>query len=175
MFRRRGDEDKVKLLAYRRKDYLTLYTLRAFSNYFHGYMVPSTGYLPYFALTYYPPGFILRFPPRTRNELDPVVEYPELITVFHEYHGTPRLLGVENVGELNGAIEAGRKNEIILVAEALHEQRIAEIASQIAERRGQVKLVLMAGPSSLGKTTFAKRLAVQLLAKRHAADPHRAG
>ncbi len=164
MFRRRGDEDKVKLLAYRRKDYLTLYTLRAFSNYFHGYMVPSTGYLPYFALTYYPPGFILRFPPRTRNELDPVVEYPKLITVFHEYHETLRLLGVENVGELNGAIEAGRKNEIILVAEALHEQRIAEIASQIAERRGQVKLVLMAGPSSSGKTTFAKRLAVQLLA-----------
>jgi uridine kinase len=164
MFRRRGDDDKVKLLAYRRKDYLTLYTLRAFSNYFHGYMVPSTGYLPYFALTHYPPGFILRFPPRTRNELDPVVEYPKLITVFHEYHETLRLLGVENVGALNDAIEAGRTNEIILVAEALHEQRIAQIASQIAERRGQVKLVLMAGPSSSGKTTFAKRLAVQLLA-----------
>ena len=164
MFRRRGDDDKVRLLRYRRKDYLTLYTLPGLSNYFHGYMVPSTGYLRHFALTHYPPGFILRFPTRSGNDLEPVREYPKLITVFHEYHETLRLLGVEDVGELNQAIESGRTNEIVLVAEALHEQRIAQIAGQIAARRGQVKLVLMAGPSSSGKTTFSKRLSVQLLA-----------
>jgi uridine kinase len=164
MFRRRGDDDKVRLLRYRHKDYLTLYSLRGLRNYFHGYMVPSTGYLCYFALEPYPPGFILRFPNRSRTDLDPVVAYPKLISVFHEYHETLRLLGVENVGALNEAIETGRLTEIILIAEALHEQRIAQIAGQIAGRRGQVKLVLMAGPSSSGKTTFSKRLAVQLLA-----------
>jgi len=164
IFRRRGEDDKVRLLSYRRKDYLTLYRLRGLSDYFHGYMVPSAGYLRYFALTYYAPGFILRFPIRNTAELQPVVEYPKLIHVFREYGQTLRLLGIEDVGSLDQSIDAGRANEIILVAEALHEQRIAQIATQIAGRRGQVKLVLMAGPSSSGKTTFAKRLAVQLLA-----------
>jgi len=164
IFRRRGEDDKVRLLSYRRKDYLTLYRLRGLSDYFHGYMVPSAGYLRYFALTYYAPGFILRFPIRNTVELQPVVEYPKLIHVFREYGQTLRLLGIEDVGSLDQSIDAGRANEIILVAEALHEQRIAQIATQIAGRRGQVKLVLMAGPSSSGKTTFAKRLAVQLLA-----------
>jgi uridine kinase len=84
--------------------------------------------------------------------------------VFREYGHTLRLLGINNVAALNAAIQAGRTNEIILVAEALHAQRIAEIAAQIAHRRDQVRLVLMAGPSSSGKTTTAKRLAVQLLA-----------
>jgi uridine kinase len=164
IFRRRGEDDKVRLLSYRRKDYLTLYRLRGLSDYFHGYMVPSAGYLRYFALTYYAPGFILRFPIRNTVELQPVVEYPKLIHVFREYGQTLHLLGIEDVGSLDQSIDAGRANEIILVAEALHEQRIAQIATQIAGRRGQVKLVLMAGPSSSGKTTFAKRLAVQLLA-----------
>ncbi len=166
IFRRRGEEDKVRLLSYRRKDkdYLTLYRLRGVSDYFHGYMVPSAGYLRYFALTHYAPGFILRFPIRNTSDLQPVVEYPKLIHVFREYGQTLHLLGVEDVGSLDQSIDSGRTNEIVLVAEALHEQRIAQIATQIAARRGQVKLVLMAGPSSSGKTTFAKRLAVQLLA-----------
>ena len=164
MFRQRGDADKVRLLSFRRKDYLVLYELRGFSSYFHGYMTPSAGYLRHFALTHYPPGFILRFPPRSSLELEPVVDYPKLIAVFREYGQTLRLLGVQDVGAMNEALQAGRANEIILVAEALHEQRIAQIASQIAARRGQVRLVLMAGPSSSGKTTSSKRLAVQLLA-----------
>jgi uridine kinase len=164
MFHQRGDEDKVRLLAHRRKDYLTVYSLRGTSNYFHGYMVPSAGYLKYFALQHYAPGYILRFPPRASTELQPVVAYPKLISVFHEYHETLHLLGVEDVGALNEAIDQGRSNEIMLVAEALHEQKIAQIASQIVARRGKVRLVLMAGPTSSGKTTFAKRLSVQLLA-----------
>lgn len=164
LFQRRGDEDMERLMRHRRKDYLVLYRMRGARNYFHGYMVPSTGYLRYFGLTPYQPGFVLRFPQRTSLALDPVVEYPKLIHVFREYGQTLKLLGIEDVGALDDAIQAGRTEEVILVAEALHEQRIARIATQIAEQRKQVRLVLIAGPSSSGKTTFSKRLAVQLLA-----------
>lgn len=164
LFRERGDDEAVRLLTYRRKDYLVLYTLRGVRDYFHGYMTPSAGYLKYFALHPYPPGFILRFPPRTSLELEPVVAYPKLMDVFREYGHSLHLLGIDDVSAFNAAIEAGRTNEIVLVAEALHAQRISQIATQIAQRRDQVRLVLMAGPSSSGKTTFAKRLAVQLLA-----------
>jgi uridine kinase len=179
LYRGRGDEDEARLLSHRHhKDYLVLYDLRGWRDYFHGYMTPSAGYLRYFGLHPYPPGFILRFPPRTCLDLDPVVDYPKLIHVFREYGNTLRLLGIEDVGALDEAVEAGRTNEVILVAEALHEQRIARIATQIAERarrgaegalrdaegRDAVRLVLIAGPSASGKTTFSKRLAVQLLA-----------
>jgi uridine kinase len=141
-----------------------LYEVCGFRDYFHGYMVPSAGYITSFALQYYEPGFLLRFPLRQSMELDPVVEYPKLIHVFREYGRTLRLLGLQDVGSLNAAILAGRMDEIMLVAEARHEQRIAAIATQIADARDGVKLVLIAGPSSSGKTTFSKRLAVQLLA-----------
>lgn len=164
MFRQRGEDDKVRLLAHRQKDYLVIYRLRGLSSYFHGYMVPSTGYLRYFALHHYPPGFVLRFPRRQDTNLQPVVDYPKLLTVFREYDHALHLLGVHDVGALNQNIKAGRTNEIILVAEALHEQRIARLAEQIAGGVGWAWLVLIAGPSSSGKTTFARRLAVQLLA-----------
>ncbi len=163
-FREQGSEDKVRLLAYRQKDYLTLYTLRGVRDYFYGYMVPSTGYLRVFALRHYPPGFILMFPRRGKpTSLPPFRDSPKLASVFREHADWMTVLGVEDVGGLNDAIETGRIREVILVAEALHEQRIANIAQQIAVRRGQVRLVLIAGPSSSGKTTFAKRLAIQLL------------
>ncbi len=164
LFRSRGEDDKVRLLQHRQKDYLVLYELCGFRGYFHGYMVPSAGCLTAFGLQYYAPGFILRFPQRQSMELEPVVEYPKLIGVFREYGHTLRVLGLEDVGSLNNAIIAGRTNEIMLVAEARHEHGIASIATQIANGRGNTKLVLIAGPSSSGKTTFSKRLAVQLLA-----------
>ncbi|RMF36898.1 MAG: nucleoside kinase, partial [Chloroflexi bacterium] len=165
LFEERGETEKVRLLKRRQKAYLTLYSLRGFRDYFHGYMVPSAGYLRYFALQPMPPGFVLRYPRRDHpTELLPYVEYPRLTAVFREYGKWLRLLNVTSVGELNQAIEDGRIREIILVAEALHSQRIAEIADQIAQRRGEVRLVLIAGPSSSGKTTLTKRLAIQLLA-----------
>jgi uridine kinase len=164
LFRQRGDDEIMRLLTYRRKDYLVLYTLRGVRDCFHGYMVPSTGYLKYFALHPYPPGFILRFPPRSSLELEPVVDYPKLMDVFREYGHTLDVLGIGDVGSLDAAIQAGRTEEIILVAEALHAQRIGEIATEIVQCRDRVRLVLMAGPSSSGKTTFSRRLAVQLLA-----------
>jgi len=161
----RAEDDKVRLLANRRKDYLTLYDLRGFRDYFHGYMVPSTGYLQVFGLQSLPPGFVLRFP-RTAPamQLQPVVDYPKLLSVFREYGQWMELMGVRDVGALNEAIAGERAAETILVAEALHEQRVSRIAEQITERKGAVRLALIAGPSSSGKTTFAKRLGIQLLA-----------
>jgi uridine kinase len=165
LFRGRGEGEVVRLLTYRRKDYLTLYELNGVRDSFHGYMLPSTGYLRHFALRFYPPGFVLQFPRRhCPTELLPFEEFPQLVTVFQEYGEWVRRLAVEDVGALNEAMEAGRMPEIILVAEALHEQRIAQIAGEIARRRGELRLVLIAGPSASGKTTFARRLAVQLLA-----------
>jgi uridine kinase len=165
MFRARGEEEKVRLLARRQKGYLSLYRLRGNRDYFHGYMVPSTGYLRYFALHLWPPGFVLQYPRRHRpTELLPVSDYPQLTAIFSEYGGWLRLLGVESVSGLNEAIANGRIREIVLVSEALHEQRISQIANQITQRRDEVKAVLIAGPSAAGKTTFSKRLSVQLLA-----------
>lgn len=163
-FRARGYDDKVHLLAHRRKDYLTLYRLGERMDYHHGYMVPSTGYLRWFELHLTNGGFTLRFP-RRRNptELEPLDQYPKLLAMFRQYGDLLKRLGIDTVGALNDAILAGRGQEIILVSEALHEQQIASIAHQIAER-GNVRLVLIAGPSSSGKTTFSRRLAVQLLA-----------
>ncbi len=170
LFEARGDHDKVRLLRHRRKDFLTLYQLRGLRDYFHGYMVPSTGYLSVFGLQDYPPGFILRFP---RSDppmyLHPFVDYPRLVGVFREYGEWLELMGVPDVGALNEAIAGERVREVVLVSEALHEQRVARIAADIAARwentRGaKVRLVLIAGPSSSGKTTFSKRLSIQLLA-----------
>jgi uridine kinase len=165
LFRAMGHEDRLRLLKYRHKDYLTIYKLRGVSDYFYGYMVPSTGYLCCFELQHYHPGFILRFPRRHQpTVLQPYRDYPKLVAVFREYGEWMSIMDVRDMGGLNEAFERGRARELILVAEALHEQRIARIAQQIAERRGEVRLVLIAGPSSSGKTTFSKRLAIQLLA-----------
>jgi uridine kinase len=172
LFAGRGAEDKVHLLHARRKDYLTLYELRAFRDYFHGYMVPSTGYLRVFELQAYPPGFILRFPRSDPPmQLQPVVDYPKLVSVFREYGQWLALIGVADVGSLNQVIGGERVREVTLVAEALHEQRVARIAQEIASRQNNaggtshpVRLVLIAGPSASGKTTFSRRLSIQLLA-----------
>ncbi len=164
-FRRKGYTEKVRLLSSRKKDYLTLYRLNDHLDYHHGYMVPSTGYLRWFALTPINGGFTLRFPRRHRpTELLPLPDYPKLLSTFRRYGDWLERLGIDSVGALNESIKAGRAHELVLVAEALHEQLVAEIARQIYERRDQVRIVLIAGPSSSGKTTFSRRLTVQLLA-----------
>ena len=165
MFGQRGQDDKVRLFSRRRKDYLVLYRLHDNRDYFHGYMVPSAGYLRFFSLNPSPPGFVLQYPRRHwPTELLPYSEHSVLSRVFREYGDLLELLNVEDVGSLNEAIECDRIREIILVSEALHEERIAFVASEIAKLRGQVRLVLIAGPSASGKTTFSKRLSIQLLA-----------
>lgn len=165
IFMRQGYADKLRLLKYRTKDYLTVYTLRGLTDYFYGYMLPSTGYLKTFALTPLSTGFILQFPRRSNpHQLEKADRPSRLAVVFSRHNEYMRALEVEDVGSLNQAIESKRIREVMLVAEALHERRLTEIARQIAERRDAIRLVLIAGPSSSGKTTFSKRLSVQLLA-----------
>ena len=165
IFEQQGYDDKLRLLNYRAKDYLTVYTLRSLTDYFYGYMVPSTGYLRTFALSPLSTGFVLQFPRRAQpDQLEKADRPSRLAAVFKSHADYMRVLEVEDVGSLNQAIESKRIREVMLVAEALHERRIAEIARAISVKRDEVRLILIAGPSSSGKTTFSKRLAVQLLA-----------
>ncbi len=164
-FRSRGETDKVRLLVHRTKDYLTVYQLQEHLDYHHGYMVPSTGYLRWFSLTKTGEGFTLRFPRRhAPTQLLPMPEYPKLLKAFQLYGAWLDSLGISSVGSLNEAIKSNRGNEVILVSEALHEQYVTELARQVVHRKENIRIVLIAGPSSSGKTTFSKRLAVQLLA-----------
>jgi uridine kinase len=167
-FQSKGQLDKVGLLKYRAKDHLVLYSLDDHHmDYHHGYMVPSTGYLQWFGLRLEQgQGFVLRYPRRhSPKALLPMPDYPKLLSTFRQYGSWLSRLGIENTGALNGAIRSGRIREIILVSEALHERRIAEIAVQYVTNASQARIILIAGPSSSGKTTFSKRLAVQLLAQ----------
>lgn len=164
-FESRNDLDKARLLHHRRKPTIRLYQLADRIDYHHGFMVPSTGYLQWFELAGMDGGFALRYPRQhTPTKIGPMIESPKLLAAFCQYGAWLERLGISSVGALDDAIEAGRSREIILVSEALHEQTIAEIARQIADRRQSARLVLISGPSSSGKTTFSRRLAVQLLA-----------
>ncbi len=164
-FKSKKQDDKVRLLAHRKKNYLVLYSLGKHKDYHHGYMVPSTGYLKWFALTKIDNGFTLRFPRRHQpTTLLPTPGYPKLLDTFRQYGAWLQHLGIDDVGALDDTIQSGRIREAIQIAEALHEQKIAEIAGEIARLSDKVHIVLIAGPSSSGKTTFSKRLSVQLLA-----------
>jgi uridine kinase len=164
-FEKRGYDDKVRLLTHRKKPHLIMYQLEQYRDYHHGYMVPSTGYLQWFALALAEYGFTLRFPRRHRPvELLSPPNYPKLLDTFLRYGNWLETLGVSHIGSLNRAITTGRTREIILVSEALHERRIAEIAALIAVKDPLPRIVLIAGPSASGKTTFSKRLSIQLLA-----------
>jgi uridine kinase len=164
-FEKKGYSDKVRLLKHRKKKHLVLYSFGDHQDYHHGYMVPSSGFLKWFSLLPTGEGFTLRFPRRHRpTELLPMPEYPTLLSTFHQYGDWLQRMGVDSVGALNDMIQNQRHPEVILVSEALHEQRIAEIAGMIAEQSKQLRVVLIAGPSSSGKTTFSRRLSIQLLA-----------
>jgi len=164
-FRTQGDDEKISLLKYRKKDTLTLYRLGSRMDHLHGYMVPSTGYIKYFDLALMNGGLVLQFPRQhAPRELQPMPGHLKLLSAFLQYGEWLNKLGVDNVGALNDAIESGRSDQVVLVSEALHEQHIAGIASQIAERIEHSRIILIAGPTSSGKTTTSRRLAVQLLA-----------
>ena len=164
-FEDHNHQDKVRLLKHRKKDYMVLYFINDHGDYHQGYMVPSTGYLKWFSLEPINGGFTLRFPRRhAPEEILPLGDYPKLLATFRRYGSWLELLGIESVGALNDAVEAGRIREVVLVSEALHEQRIADLASQIAARHETNRLVLISGPSSSGKTTTSRRLSIQLLA-----------
>jgi len=166
LFHGRGEPEKAQLLLAREVDHLHVYTLNGVSDYLFGYMVPSTRFLKTFALEPFADGFVLRFPRREDpTKLLPPQGFKALRDVFSEYGRWLGVLGLRDVMSLNEAMRSQRIEQIVLVAEALHEKRILQIATEIEERHAEgVRLVFIAGPSSSGKTTFSKRLAIQLLA-----------
>lgn len=160
-FRSEGYEDKVKLLDTTRWIEVRLIGCGVFKDIQHGPVVPSTGYVEHFELLPYAPGFVLRFPEQRASEVQPGLE-PHLFQIHKETKDWNRILGVVNVGELNQACLTGEIGEVIKIAEGFHEKKIAQFADIVASQRDRVRLVLIAGPSSSGKTTFSKRLMVQL-------------
>lgn len=171
-FRDRGMKDKERLLHYRRSSRVNLYVLDGLEDYFYGYMVPSTGYLGIFDLQLYEEGFVLLFPNKDGSKVEPLKTSNKLYHTLRQSREWSRMLGVGTIGALNDAIASGKGGQIVLLQEALMEERIGALAAQIAER-GNVKFVMIAGPSSSGKTTFSNRLSIQLLAK--GLKPHPVG
>lgn len=165
LFRKHGMYDKEKLFEYRRVSRVNIYNMNEFEDYFYGYMVPSAGYLKYFKLYLYDEGFVLQMPDRnTPGRLPEFKPRNKLFQVQKESVKWSDMQGIETVGALNDKVTKGDVQELVLVQEALQEKKIAEIASQIAEQRNEIKFVLIAGPSSSGKTTFSHRLSIQLRA-----------
>ena len=163
-FARYGMHDKEKLFAYRRVSKVNIYSINEFEDYYYGYMVPSTGYLKYFKLYLYDDGFVLQMPEQKEPEIVPSFEpQNKLFHVLKESTSWGDMQGIETVGALNDRITKGDVRETVLVQEALQEKKIAEIAATIAARP-ELKFILIAGPSSSGKTTFSHRLSVQLRA-----------
>ena len=170
--KKQGMQDKVELFRFRSASSVNMYELEGFYDYFYGYMPASTGALPLFGLVPHEKGFLLRFPdPENPSELLPL-QIPEKISrVFMEQMRWSNLMGVTNVANLNNAIVKGGFGELVRINEALHEKKIAEIADQIYQRMDKVRVVLIAGPSSSGKTSFANRLSIQL--KALGVKPHK--
>jgi len=156
-------EDLTLLFKYWRIETVPTYRLDNYRDYYYGPLCPSTGYLQTFGFVLIPPGFIIQLPsPSNLNTLPPYLFRPKLFQIFQESAQWAEIVQIENVGELNQAIVQGKGKEIVSISEALHEKKIAQIADFITQRRGALKLVLIAGPSSSGKTTFARRLYTQL-------------
>ena len=160
-----GMTDKIALLASRPRLYSKIYTIDSLPGYFYGALTPSTGYTPQFDLHSYYNGFFIALPLRTApTRLHQSVHQEKMFDVFHQYQSWVEIMGVPTVGQLNSKVLAGDASELIKIAEAFHENKLAQVAGCVAEanRERGVRLVLISGPSSSGKTTFAKRLGVQL-------------
>ncbi len=156
-------EDKCTLMQTRRQFYSSVYKLDDVVNYFYGYLVPSTGYLKHFDLVKYYDGILVVMPQVDDPEkLEDVVVQDKLFEIFHEFKDWVEIVGVPDVGQLNLATQDGRIGDIIKISEALQEKKLACIADMVNKRKEYVKVILISGPSSSGKTTFAKRLSVQL-------------
>lgn len=163
IFQSYGMSDKLRLLKYLDLPYINLYKCGHLYDYFYGTMVPSMGYIKLFDLQYYNSGFILLYPHFNDHRNLPVFkDLPKLAKVFMETENWARILDAYDVGALNDRVVSGEIDNLILVAEGLHEKKIANIADKIYENKDKVKVVLIAGPSSSGKTTFSKRLSIQL-------------
>ena len=167
-FSKNGYDDKVKLLESSGEIYTDYYTLGDTPDYYYGKLVPSTGYLTTWDIQIYHDGLLLRIPDRNKpEELVPFVDQPKTYAMFDEALRWNIIMGLNTVGDVNRAIEEGHASELIQIAEALQEKKIVQIAEEINRRfrsETPVKVVLITGPSSSGKTTFCKRLSLQLKA-----------
>ncbi|MDR1403081.1 MAG: nucleoside kinase [Tannerellaceae bacterium] len=165
LFRKRGMEDKARLIESAGMAYTSYYDLDGYINFFYGCLTPSTGFIRVFDLLPYCEGVLLRIPSKANPlEMEPFIRQDKMFEVFKEHLTLQRTLEMDNVSDLNRAVQGGHASEIIMVSEAMQEKQIAKIAEQIALGYEQgVRIVLISGPSSSGKTTFAKRLAVQLI------------
>ncbi len=162
LFEQHGLFDKSMLFKSRNLLYTSVYRLQNSINYYYGFLVPSTGYIGVFNLELYHQGMLLQPPSKHNpNQTSRINAQNKLFTVFQEHKKWISILGVPHVGELNLAVEEKRTSALIQVSEALHEKKVASIADDI-HKRENVKMVLISGPSSSGKTTFCKRLSVQL-------------
>ncbi len=165
LFRQTGQPEKNELLRAagmrKRKKRIPFYAIEGYKDFFYGQMVPSTGYIEYFQLRKYRRGILLRFPhPSAPDRIPEYVDEKLLYQTFGEQNRWGRLMGISYVSDLNRKIEEGKAKELIQLSEALHERRIVEIADMITKQKKRI--VLIAGPSSSGKTTFAQRLCIQL-------------
>lgn len=168
LFENLGYHDKVKLLRTSGDVYVNYYTLDGTADYFYEALLSSTGYMKVWELSMYRGGFLLRVPNRHKpEELAPFVEQPKTFEVFSENLKWNRIMRLDNVGDVNMACQRGEASDLIKIAEALQEKKIVQIAEEIERRinlEDPVKLVLITGPSSSGKSTFCKRLSIQLKA-----------
>lgn len=170
IFKKQNMKDKEKLFRYRRSSYINVYCLDGYYDYYYGYMLPSTGYIKYFEVFPYEDGLMLLLPEQQAPDKLPVMEPREkLFQTLKKSDEWGSMMGIDTVGDLNDQICQGNIGELILVQEALQERRIGEIAEDIVNRGG-VKFVMIAGPSSSGKTTFSHRLSVQL--RTYGMTPH---
>ena len=173
LFEKNMFSDKASLFKYRIGSNVNVYALEDYYDYYYGYMLSSTGCVKWFDLIPYDEGFMLVIPnAQTPTKLDPYVDRPNLFKTLKNSERWGQKIGISTVGDLNDAVCNGSINDLILVEEALQERRIGEIAKQIADRGG-VKFVMIAGPSSSGKTTFSHRLSIQL--RTYGLTPHPIG
>ena len=162
LFQEKGDVEKVKLLKTSGSIYTTYYKIGEYVDYYYGTLLTNTSQLYLFGLEKYYDGMFLRIPSVSNpDELGEMTRQDKMFDIFKEHHRWQEILGIRTVGDFNQAIEAGHATDIINISEALQEKKLAKIAEDIAQRKG-VKLVLLAGPSSSGKTTSCKRLSIQL-------------
>ena len=162
LFQEKGDVEKVKLLKTSGSIYTTYYKIGEYVDYYYGTLLSNTSQLYLFGLEKYYDGMLLRIPSVSNpDELGEMTRQDKMFDIFKEHHRWQEILGIRTVGDFNQAIEAGHATDIINISEALQEKKLAKIAEDIAQRKG-VKLVLLAGPSSSGKTTSCKRLSIQL-------------
>ncbi len=164
MFRKAGMKDKEKLFRYRRSSRVNIYRLEEYIDYFYGYMAPSTGYLRYYGLEAYEDGFVLLFPDKRTREPAEFSPPKNLFYTLKASREWGRMLEIDTIGALNDAIAGGKMQQVILTQEALFEEKIGQLAESIVKSENK-KFIMIAGPSSSGKTTFSHRLSIQLAAK----------